>query len=161
MPNKFPMSQITMRGVIDMRPAISAIKKKYGAEYYRSAEAQTEVTALWKCTPNECGVFHEQKKETIVSVGGCKGTISFVQTPIGWLIGVSVSTSLSGRGYAASVWDDCCFATYDDARLAGIQELTEFFESTIHDSSGGKALADAKAAIATMCLERTPQLSLF
>ena len=149
---------------IDMHKELQAIRNQFNPKYHLKPEATQAAADLWGGEPNARGVL-PHKDEIIVQVGQCKGEIRFSETSKGyWLIGLSATSSYSGFGYAPSVWAATGYASYHDARLAGVLRLTDFFEHVSVDTSSTNSntnRAHARKAVQLLNSEKTPQLDLF
>ncbi|OEK01167.1 hypothetical protein BFP97_06425 [Roseivirga sp. 4D4] len=150
---------------IDKSKEIQSIKSKFGSRYYFNPEAHKEAALLWGAECNDCGVALNRKKEVIIQVASCIGELQFVETSKGyWLLGISAQTSVSGFGYAPSVWDNFGFASYWDARAFGVEKLIKFFSArvvTSNSCSSATTKANCQRVVELLRGERAPQLDLF
>lgn len=156
---------MTTFNTITYADELQTIRQKYGARFYDDENAINEAAELWGCTPNEHGVCRPLKRETVVQIGQCRGDLSFYKTTKGyWLMGISTMSGYSGSGYAPSVWDSIGYPTYEDARLAGVRKLIDFFEDVTNDCSSCNTTTNRKnahKALQELHAEKTPQLTLF
>lgn len=152
--------------VVDMRREIGAIKSRYGNKYHFKPEAYQEAANLWGFTNyNDCGVLTSCTTETTLKVKNCEAELRFIQSSKGyWLIGVSAMTSISGHCYMPSVFDNIGYASYEDARLAGVELLLRFFtnEAQGQNSCGGKSYQiNCQEAVRMLQVEQQPQFDMF
>ena len=144
---------MTSYKTIDMIDELNLIKEKYGERFFANEEAILEAAKLWGCEVNDCGVCRPLQKETIAQVGTCNAVFSFYETSKGyWLIGLSLMTSFSGRGYAPSTWDGIGYPSYDDARLACIEKMIPYFERVVTDTSSCNSVTNIKSAKSRLAL---------
>lgn len=163
----FPLITIEPIGiaVFDLSEAQDAIRRKYGRQYHLSAECLADVAALWGLpngSPliNDAGVFLTCEIALDLHAGPCSAEIEVAASPSGlWSMGKSCWGSDSGGGSAPSVWEQIAFRSRDDARLAAVAKLIEYFEAAI--ARGAPRECDLRSMLALLKAERTPQLSLF
>ena len=165
-----PMPRDNSYDVIFLSDAIGKIQEKYGDRYFAVPEAQQEAAALWGVKPdtdhiNDCGVFTYTSDAMTLCAGNCKAELSLVEAPNHrWAISTGYSTSISGGGYAPSVWNRLAYPSRDDARLAGIFELISRFDregSSINSCNSDANRQQCRKIIALLEAEKTPQLALF
>ncbi len=149
--------------IIDMREPIDAIRKEYGKQLYHDPEAVEKLAALWGFESNPHGVITGYTTETLVQVKSCRGDIYFAESSKGhWLTGLNACTSTGGFCYAPSVFHDTGFASYEDARLAGIFSLESFFTRELDSkSSSHTAKETARSVFKVLEQDKHPQLDLF
>jgi hypothetical protein len=150
--------------IIDFRDEIAAIRNRYSPRADLSEGALKEAAALWGGSPNAHGVL-PAREETLAVHGRCKAIVRLACTSKGyWLMGVCVSTAVSGLGYSPSVWDRVGYGSCHDARLAGILKMEDWFNRHL---SGGNSCISEKTRVEirhileTLSAEKTPQLDLF
>ncbi len=147
--------------IIDFLKEHESIKQKFGSRYFAEKKAVQMAADFWGAQSNKHGVFVNCKKEIICEVKRCRGEFEYVSTSKGyWLIGVSAQTSISGFGYAPSVWSRYGFKSYHDARLAAVIELHDFFNQKSGISSQSQN-DEIQKILALLQSEKTPQLNLF
>jgi len=153
--------------VIDLSDRLDDVRRRY-PQYWRSAEAQRELQALWGGTDcNDCGVF--EREDTIrIELDGTNwfGELRIAVAPNGWH---AVSTSYwygqGGGGSSPSVWNRTAWTTHDEAVSAGINELIATFEG-VRDCKGyapqnQSAFAERMIEILKDRLSQARQLTLF
>lgn len=149
---------------LDMRPALNAIRAKYGSGYHVNTECFNEICALWGIEPhhdciNDSGVFITCMRIDH-RAGRCRAEVRYARSPSGlWAMDTSYTTATGGAGSAPSVWNRLAFLCEADARSAGLRELIERFRGI--EAQGGTVATDARKLIGLLDAERTPQLSLF
>jgi len=141
--------------VIDHSQELQAIKDKYGERFHHEPKATQEAAELWGIETNKCGVCRNITTEVLIDEKRITAEIYLARTTKNyWLTGISAHTSLSGTGYAPSVWDRTGYTSYDAARKQAIQKVKDFFSRS--------ALEKEKSFIFSKISEKeTPQLSLF
>ena len=152
--------------IIDLKPKLDAIRRRYSERYHLSTEALVDAAALWGITPelhgvNSAGVFVLPQVDLQFAQSYYTAQLRLVQTPNGfWALSTRHSTPISGRSYAASVWNRFAYRNERDAHRAALQELTHAFKSHLqHDRpNSGRELT---ALLADLGAARTPQLALF
>lgn len=150
--------------IIDHSKELDAIKKEFGEHFYRDDKATLKAAELWGAPTNGIsGVFKQVTTEAIDNLKRCSAEIHFANTYKGyWLTGLSVSTGLCGYGHYPNVWQTKGYTSYEDARLAEILTLCEFFKSSLNDPIASIShKAEISRALTILEAEKTPQLNLF
>ena len=144
-----------MTNYIDMWSKITAIKSKYGADYFFNERTLKDLIDLWGGHPNDHGVFPSKKEELFITKK-LNVAINFATTSKGyWLYSLTVSNYHSGFSSAPSVWKKYAFLSRDDARCHAIGALLEWANKQTEDKD---ELEKLKAILIS---EQTPQLALF
>lgn len=147
--------------IVNFSKELEAIKQEFGSRYYCEDKAVQKAADFWGAPSNKHGVFLNCRAEIICEVKRCKGEFEYVSTSKGyWLIGVSAQTSISGFGYAPSVWSHYGFKSYHDARLAAVIELHDFFNQKSGISSQSQK-NEIQKILTILQSEKTLQLNLF
>lgn len=151
--------------IIDHTNEIEAIKEKYGFRYFTDPRAIKEASELWGIECNEHGIALNILTELLLDKKGLKAEFHIASSENGvCLVSIGVSTAISGLYSSPSVFQRIGYASYQDARLAGIQELTDFFnkEADSANSCSSKSNREAcKLAVIELHSQKTPQLNLF
>lgn len=113
------MKRDTDTGMVDFSAELAAIKAAYGRNYHREPQAFSEAVSLWDAACNEHGVLVNVGECIEVKDGRFKAEIRLYRTGKGfWLIGMSLSTPVSGFASPASIWDPRGFT--DRKRCSGV-----------------------------------------
>ena len=145
----------------DKTVEINAIKESYNYRNSNNKEARQKAADLWGVELNEYGFVANRQHELIYNQNNLVAAIGYITSSKGfWLMGISASTPTSGRGYTPSIWDGKSFRSYEDARLAAIYKLYDFFKQA-ETYALPSHIKHVRKALIHLHNEKTPQLDLF